>query len=70
VLDDSQRIHWLVTNSLQKVSVDASGWCILYRDPEDGRYWELTYPQGEMHGGGPPRLTCLEVSAAVRKYRL
>ena len=28
----------------------------LYRDADGSIFWELTYPHGEMHGGGPPRL--------------
>jgi hypothetical protein len=35
------------------------GWTKLYRDTEGGTFWELTYPYGEMHGGGPPRLESL-----------
>ena len=29
--------------------IAGTNWAVLYRDPEDGRYWELTYPMGEMH---------------------
>ena len=62
------RIKWLVTEKLQEVTTDVSGWDVLYRDPADGRYWELTYPQSLMHGGGPPRLTHLSVEQAKNKY--
>ncbi len=64
----SERINTLVEMYLEKVAVDASGWDILYRDPEDGRYWELTYPQSEMHGGGPPRLTHISTAQVEAKY--
>jgi len=64
-----QRIHLIVAR-LEEVARDQSGWEILYRDPVDGRYWELTYPQSEMHGGGPKRLACVMPSAAAAKYRL
>jgi len=63
-----QRIKWLVAENLQKVTTDASGWDVLYRDPADDRYWELTYPQSEMHGGGPPRLTNLSPEQVQAKY--
>lgn len=63
-----QRIKWLVDEKLQEVTTDASGWDILYRDPADGRYWELTYPLSHMHGGGPPRLTNLPSEQAKSKY--
>ena len=64
----TERIEALVEERLEKIAVDATGWETLYRDPNDGRYWELTYPQGEMHGGGPPRLTYLSYEAARAKY--
>jgi hypothetical protein len=55
---------------LEKVGSDETGWDTLYRDPVDGRFWELVYPQGYMHGGGPKRLTCLSESTASAKYPL
>jgi hypothetical protein len=62
------RIEWLTTGCLEKIA--ASNWTILFRDPEDGRYWELTYPKGELQGGGPPRLTVLSPEKAHAKYQL
>ena len=63
-----KRIEWLIANHLVQLGADSSGWSELYRDPDDGRLWELTWPQSEMHGGGPPRLTCVSVDAARAKY--
>ncbi len=66
----ARRIEWLTSAVLEKVadSPDHGAWETLYRDPADGRLWERTYPQGELHGGGPPRLT--EVGeAALARYR-
>ena len=63
-----RRIEWLVSERLKRLGADASGWEVLYCDPRDGRLWELTYPTGEMHGGGPPRLTMISSDAAARKY--
>ena len=51
-----QRIRALVANTLQLVAISSDGWRKLFRDPVDQRYWELSYPQSEMHGGGPPML--------------
>ena len=62
------RIEWLIANHLVQLAADPSGWGELYRDPDDGRLWELTWPQSEMHGGGPPRLTCMTIAAARSKY--
>ena len=63
-----RKIEWLIAHQLVQLGADSSGWDELYRDPDDGRLWELTWPQSEMQGGGPPRLTCLTIEAAQRKY--
>lgn len=69
VADDvCKRIFSLTKSYLAKVGTDASGWNTLYRDSADGRYWELTYPQSEHHGGGPPQLQCLTIDEAKHKY--
>jgi Immunity protein 27 len=65
-----ERIEWLIAHHLQKIAdrPRSGAWETLYRDPEDGRYWERTYPQGEMHGGGPPQLKRLTIQEASDKY--
>ena len=65
-----ERIEWLIAHQLQKVadSPDSGAWETLYRDPDDGRDWERTYPQAEMHGGGPPQLKCLTFQEASKTY--
>jgi hypothetical protein len=63
-----QRIEWLTARKLERIANDSSGWETLYRDPRDGRLWELTHPQGEMHGGGPHRLRVLSRDEATAKY--
>lgn len=68
LVTDAKRIHVLTRSHLAEVARDASGWNVLYRDPLDGRYWEMTYPHGEMHGGGPPRLLCLALDDARERY--
>ena len=64
------RIKWLTSNHLRKVKISSrsGAWETLFQDPDDGRYWEQTYPQGEMHGGGPPALHCLTTANAKAKY--
>lgn len=66
------RIDWLTSEQLVQVAVhpEHGAWEILYHDPTDGRFWELTYPQGEMQGGGPKRLHVLALDEASVKYRL
>ncbi|WP_262495014.1 Imm27 family immunity protein [Algoriphagus boritolerans] len=51
-----KRIEKLKSDYLIKVAVDETGWETLYQDPNDNRYWLLTYPNSEYHGGGPPTL--------------
>ncbi len=66
-----ERIDWLIENQLIKVAVskEFGDWEILFQDPNDNRYWERTYPQSEMHGGGPPTLKCLDENEAKEKYQ-
>jgi hypothetical protein len=66
----SERIRWLIKNSLKRVAVDTTGWDTLYEDPHDGRLWELIYPHSEMHGGGPPLLRVVLPEEARLKYSL
>lgn len=65
-----ERIEWLIANHLEKIadSRQSGAWETLYRDPDDGRYWERTYPQSGMHGGGPPQPKCLTIQEASEKY--
>ena len=65
-----RRIFWLVTRRLIARGQTHQGWEQLYQDPRDGRFWELTFPEGSLHGGGPRRLACIEEEAAREKYGL
>jgi hypothetical protein len=44
------------------------GWTRLFRDPDRTVFWELTYPQSEMHGGGPPRLESYSIEEVRAHY--
>ena len=61
-----ERIGTLIEKHLQRVAT--TGWDVLYRDPQDGRYWELLYPHSEMHGGGPPSLVRIAQDSVGEKY--
>lgn len=63
-----QRIEHLIKHELERVGADAGGWDTLFRDPADGRLWELIYQQSDSQGGGAPRLTCIEAEVARHKY--
>lgn len=62
------RIRALIADYLEEVGTDESGWSTLYRDPDDGRFWEQVFPYGYMHGGGPPSLVNLTEQKAREKY--
>lgn len=53
---DAAAIDDMLATKLEKVSSNASGWLVVYRHRETSQFWELSYPQSEMHGGGPRRL--------------
>jgi hypothetical protein len=62
------RIKWLISERLEQLGADATGWDTLWRDSRDGRFWELTYPQSGLYGGGPPKLALISREAAQIKY--
>ena len=66
------RIEWLINHHLQKIqnSSQYGAWEVLYRNPDDGEYWERTYPHSERHGGGPPQLQRLPLETVKRKYSI
>ena len=55
-----KRIDFLIKNHLVEIEKYNTRWVRLFVDPADGRYWELDYPQSELHGGGPPRLRVVD----------
>ena len=65
-----ERIQCLTSTHLRKCAVSKQwgAWEILYQDPDDGRYLEQTYPQSDMHGGGPPALKCISKELAKAKF--
>ena len=63
-----KRIRSLISDELTKIAVSSNGWEALYQDPQDGRYWELTFLHGEMHGGGPESLRLIDDDRAKQKY--
>jgi hypothetical protein len=62
-----RRIEWLIANTLERLRVDPTGWNTVYRDPKDGRFWELTYPESSSHGGGPPTLIVVDGDDGLRR---
>ncbi len=55
------KIIEMIKNELSEIKI--TNWAALYIDTF-GNYWELTYPQSHMHGGGPRQLERLSISDA------
>jgi hypothetical protein len=65
-----KRIEWLVDNDLRQIAFSPQwgAWETLFKDLSDGRFWERTYPNSQMHGGGPPTLKVIKEKEAMQKY--
>jgi Immunity protein 27 len=72
VVPDSnwERIDKLTNNYLELVATGKDGAIRLYRDPADGRFWELSRVAPQMKDGGPPLLSTIGAPEAAHKYRL
>jgi len=68
--DVAKRIDELLDTKLKEIAASDDGWRILYVDPLDKRYWELSYPHSELHGGGPPALEYISEEQAREKYKI
>lgn len=66
VEDDACRRIQSLVSGLDRISMSNDGWKKLFRDPRDGRYWELLYLESEMHGGGPPTLKVVSEPSSWR----
>ena len=63
-----ERIRWLTNSQLERIASAPGGWDTLYLDPKTDRFWELTYPDGDYHGGGPPMLRTIAPAEVLAKY--
>jgi hypothetical protein len=61
------RIQWLVENSFKEIA--SLNWETVYQDINDSRFWLLTYPQSNMHGGGPPSINIITNSQVKEKLQ-
>lgn len=62
------RVELLFKEYLKKVAKSDGGWTTLCRDPEDGRYWEYTFLESHMQGGGAPSLILMDEVQLQNKY--
>ena len=66
----SERIYYLINNVLIEIARSDDGWSVLYFDKNDGRYWELYYPDSNLNGGGAPCLEHISRNSAIEKYKI
>lgn len=67
-LDDTgKRIERLMAHYLVRRGAGAKEG-VLFRDPMDGRFWELQCPPAEPHGFTLPELVCIPRAEAEQKY--
>jgi hypothetical protein len=53
---DAAAIDEMLATKLEEVRTDSAGWVVIFRHRDTNKLWELSYPQSELHGGGPRRL--------------
>ena len=71
VADDSaKRVEALIDGPLVKIAESEDGWATLFLDPIDGRYWELTYPESNLHGGGAPCLKSIPIDVVATRFKI
>ncbi len=63
-----QRIRWLIADRFECIACTNDGWSWLFRDPRDGRLWELTFPAGMVLHSGPRRLSVIDAATASDRY--
>jgi subtilase family serine protease len=66
----SKRIDKLIESELKFIARSEDGWSALYTDLNDGRFWELTYPNSDWHGGGPRSLRNISDNEAKKSTYL
>jgi hypothetical protein len=55
---------------LVEVVVDDVNWKILHRNPATNEYWKESFPQSEMHGGGPPVFDRISKEEAKEEFKI
>jgi hypothetical protein len=63
-----EQIQEIVRDHLTRIGDRENGWTTLYRNPSDGSYWELTFPESQLQGGGPSKLTRIAADHIRKLY--
>ncbi|MBT8084726.1 MAG: hypothetical protein KJN72_05850 [Woeseia sp.] len=55
---------------LQQITVDDTAWAILHKCPNSEVFWRESFPQSEMHGGGPSVLERITREEATQEFHI
>lgn len=66
--DDTCKLIEEMVERFNRVASRDNGWIVLFEDPKTVSLWELSYPNSELHGGGPPKLTRISSIEAAELY--
>jgi hypothetical protein len=58
--EDAAAIDEMLATKLEEVRTEEGGWVVIFRHRDTNQLWELSYPQSELHGGGPRRLRLVD----------
>ena len=61
-------IENMIANNLDEVGNREGGWITLFKEKTTGKFWERTFPESNMHGGGPPQLELLSKNDIKERY--
>jgi hypothetical protein len=59
---DHAEIERLLSTELKKIGEADDGWRLLFQRASDETFWELSYPQSGLQGGGPRLLKQLDLT--------
>ncbi len=65
-----QRIEWLVAEHFERLASADSGLESLYRDPTDGRLWELFPVRPELGEKSPLQLAVIDPQVAAERFEI
>jgi len=63
-----QRIEWLVSEHFEELACLEDSQDCLYRDPTDGRLWELFPVRPELGEQSPPHLAVIAPQTAAERF--
>ena len=68
VISGNEAVESYINLNLVKITTDQSGWDTLYLNKTSNQYWQHTYPNSQMHGGGQSQLQQVSEEFAKKKF--